>query len=264
MIKSASSVEFPETEKPETEMPESKIIDLPSPNFGQRAANTPIDMLVIHYTGMVDARSALERLSDPIAKVSAHYCIDEDGTIYHLVGEEKRAWHAGVSYWRGETDVNSRSLGIELVNPGHDHGYRAFPTVQMESLIGLCSQILTRHPIPKRNVVGHSDIAPSRKQDPGEFFDWQGLAGEGIGLWPSPLSETTPDPCGTDTMLADYGYEIPTATDSGAVSPGAVSPRSVSHSVAEAFQRHFRPSKIDGVMDEQSTQLLATLLEVAA
>jgi N-acetylmuramoyl-L-alanine amidase len=240
-------------------MPEAKIIDLPSPNFGERAANTPIDMLVIHYTGMVDAQSALERLGDSIAKVSAHYCIDEDGKIYQLVDEEKRAWHAGVSYWRGESDVNSRSLGIELVNPGHDHGYKAFPIVQMESLIGLCSQILERHPISKRNVVGHSDIAPSRKQDPGEFFDWQGLASEDIGLWPSPLSETTLAPYDANTMLADYGYEIPTSTDSRAVTPGAVS-----HSVAEAFQRHFRPSKIDGVMDEECTRLLATLLEVTA
>jgi N-acetylmuramoyl-L-alanine amidase len=258
MIKSASSVEFPEIEKPEPEMRENKIIDLPSPNFGSRAANTPIDMLVVHYTGMVDAQSALKRLSDPVAKVSAHYCIDEGGTIYQLVGEEKRAWHAGISYWRGETDVNSRSLGIELVNPGHDHGYRAFPTAQMESLIGLSSQILARHPIPKRNVVGHSDIAPSRKQDPGELFDWQALASEGIGLWPSPLSETTHAPCNPDIMLADYGYET-TATDSGTVSA-----RAGTHSVVEAFQRHFRPSKIDGVMDEQSTRLLMTLLEVVA
>ena len=140
----------------------------PSPNFDDRPADTPIDMVVLHYTGMESAAAALEHLCDPGARVSAHYVIDEDGTIISLVAEDKRAWHAGEAYWRGETDINGRSVGVELVNPGHQFGYRDFPDPQMAALAHLAKEIQTRHSIPPRNIVGHSDISPRRKIDPGE------------------------------------------------------------------------------------------------
>jgi N-acetylmuramoyl-L-alanine amidase len=199
-------------------------------------------MLVLHYTGMKSADEALARMCEAAAKVSAHYCIDEDGAITRLVPEDMRAWHAGISYWRGETDINARSIGIELVNPGHEFGYQPFPEVQITALTLLASAILRRHPIPPRNVVGHSDIAPSRKRDPGELFDWQRLARVGIGLWPEPVGAA---PGGTPKMLAEYGYR---AEEDGAVA---------------AFQRRFRPSRIDGVADEETAALLAGLLKIA-
>lgn len=160
-----------------------KIIQQPSPNFDERG-DAPIDMLVMHYTGMQTGEAALARLCEAAAKVSAHYLIEEDGRIFQMVDESKRAWHAGVSYWRGHTDINARSIGIELVNPGHEWGYRPFPQAQMESLVWLSKGILARHPIPPENVVGHEHVAPSRKQDPGELFDWEFLGKHGIGLWP--------------------------------------------------------------------------------
>jgi len=221
------------------------MIERPSPNHEPRPAGTPIDMLVLHYTGMKTASEALARLIDPAAKVSAHYVIDEDGTLYRLVDEDKRAWHAGQAVWRGQTDVNSRSIGIELVNPGHDFGYRAFPAAQMAALIELGRALLARHPIPARNVVGHSDVAPARKQDPGELFDWPGLAQAGIGLWPQP----SPTPSNADPLadLARYGYGIddPQAT-------------------IRAFQRHFHPTRIDGIMDAECRALLDGLLAQGA
>ncbi|MBL4613774.1 MAG: N-acetylmuramoyl-L-alanine amidase, partial [Magnetovibrio sp.] len=154
-----------------------------SPNFDDRATGLPIDMLVLHYTGMQTCEAALERLCDKDAMVSAHYLIDEEGTVHRLVDEDKRAWHAGLAWWRGAMDVNGRSIGIELVNPGHEFGYRDFPDAQMTALEGLTSAIIKRHPIPPQNVVGHADTAPARKQDPGELFDWQRLAEFGVGLW---------------------------------------------------------------------------------
>ncbi|MGY8992341.1 MAG: N-acetylmuramoyl-L-alanine amidase, partial [Rhodospirillales bacterium] len=154
-----------------------------SPNFDDRPAGLPVDMLVLHYTGMKSASDALDRLCDPAAKVSAHYLVNMNGSVSALVDEEKRAWHAGVSFWRGHTDVNARSIGIELVNPGHEFGYVPFPEKQMAALIKLAKDILKRHAIEARNVVGHSDIAPRRKMDPGELFDWPRLAAAGIGLW---------------------------------------------------------------------------------
>lgn len=219
------------------------MIERHSPNCESRPKGTPVDMLVLHYTGMRSAEEALTWMCDPASKVSAHYCIDEAGTITRLVPESSRAWHAGVSHWRGHTDLNSRSIGIELVNPGHEFGYRAFPEVQMRTLVLLASAILRRHPIPVRNVVGHSDIAPSRKQDPGELFDWPRLAEAGIGLWPA--KPVPADPVDVPMMLADYGYH---AGDAAAVS---------------AFQRHYRPSRIDGVADEETAELLAGLLAIA-
>ena len=218
------------------------MIERPSPNFDSRPDGVPIDMLVVHYTGMETAEAALAHMCNAAAKVSAHYCIDEDGAITRLVPEASRAWHAGDSCWRGENDVNGRSIGIELVNPGHEFGYRAFPEIQITALTLLASAIMRRHPIPARNVVGHSDIAPARKQDPGELFDWQRLARAQIGLWPLPVSAKPKD---VPKMLDEYGYS---AKEEGAVA---------------AFQRHFRPSKVDGVADKETAGLLAGLLEIA-
>ncbi len=158
-------------------------IERPSPNHDDRGG-AAIDMLVLHYTGMKTEEGALERLCDPAAKVSAHYTIGEDGTVYAHVPEARRAWHAGVSFWAGVTNVNARSIGIELVNPGHEYGYRAFPDAQIAALIILCHGILQRHPISPTRVLAHSDVAPARKEDPGELFPWERLAKAGIGLWP--------------------------------------------------------------------------------
>src|SRR5271156_4492223 len=162
----------------------SSIREKLSPNHDERPADGQVDMLILHYTGMRTAQAAIERLCDPEARVSSHYVVDEDGEVIRLVPEERRAWHAGVSYWRGHDTLNDRSIGIEIVNPGHEWGYRDFPALQMAAVCELCLSILARHPIPARNVVAHSDIAPDRKQDPGELFDWAGLAANGVGLWP--------------------------------------------------------------------------------
>lgn len=210
-----------------------------SPNFNDRPEGMPLDMLVIHYTGMRSAEAALERMCDPAAEVSAHYMIDEAGRVFPLVEEEKRAWHAGLASWRGESAVNSRSIGIELVNPGHEFGYRPFPEAQMAALIDLAEGILSRWPIPARNVVGHSDVAPRRKQDPGELFDWRRLAESGIGLWPEPGAGEGD----AARLLGAYGYE----TDDLAAS-------------LTAFQRHFRPSRCDGVADAETLSLLNGLV----
>lgn len=214
-------------------------IDRPSPNADARRDGTPIDMLVLHYTGMLTGAAALNRLCDPAAKVSAHYLVDEDGTVYSLVPEEKRAWHAGVANWRGESDINGRSVGIELVNPGHEFIYRDFPQPQMAALIGLARDILTRHAIPARNVVAHSDIAPDRKLDPGERFDWRSLAQNGIGLWPEAPQRVDGD---IRDLLAEFGYDTATR-----------------HAVA-AFQRHFRPARIDGIADDETCAQLGGLI----
>lgn len=215
-------------------------IERPSPNCDDRGAGVGIDMLVLHYTGMVSAAAALDRLCDPAAKVSAHYLIDEDGTVFAMVPESRRAWHAGVAAWRGNRDVNARSIGIELANPGHEFVYRDFPDAQMAALTALAADILGRHPIPPRNVVGHSDVAPDRKLDPGERFDWQRLAGSGIGLWPRRQRDPDGDPM---ELLGRYGYDM-----------------SARHAVA-AFQRHFRPGRIDGIFDEETLGMLGGLVE---
>ena len=218
-----------------------KGIDKPSPNFGARPANSPIDMLVLHYTGMTSGKAALNRLCDSAAGVSAHFLIDEDGTLYCLVDERARAWHAGESFWRGNSDINDRSIGVELVNPGHEFGYRAFPEPQMETLITLAQDLVTRHPIPPRNVVGHSDVAPSRKQDPGELFDWRRLAAAGAGLWPQPATKIVGE---TAEMLAKFGYDI-SSMDS-----------------ITAFQRHFQQSNITGIANDETNALAVSLLRL--
>ena len=156
------------------------LIEAPSPNFNSRTA--PPDILVLHYTGMQTGQEALDRLRDPEAKVSSHYLVEEDGRVFRLVAEERRAWHAGVSSWRGQTDINGASIGIEIVNPGHDWGYRAFPEAQIAAVIDLVGDIRGRWTIEDRNIVGHSDVAPERKTDPGELFPWKRLAEAGHGL----------------------------------------------------------------------------------
>jgi len=205
-----------------------------------------VDILVLHYTGMRNCAAALDRLCDAAAKVSAHYLIDEDGTVHALVPEDRRAWHAGVSFWRGETNVNGRSIGIELVNPGHEFGYAPFAEEQMRALIELCAGILSRHPIPARNVVGHSDVAPARKQDPGEKFDWPRLAARGVGLWPERVVPAAVSEAETLDLLAAYGYDV-------ADGPAAIT----------AFQRHFRPSRIDGIADADTAGRISGLLRLA-
>jgi N-acetylmuramoyl-L-alanine amidase len=215
-----------------------------SPNFDDRTPSTPVDMLVFHYTGMQSVEAALDRLCDPTAKVSAHYVIDEDGAVAPLVVEDKRAWHAGVAFWRGETDINARSIGIELVNPGHEFGYRAFPEPQMAALIDLAIGILDRHPIAPRNVVGHSDVAPTRKTDPGELFDWAGLTQAGVGLWPGDANPVEADEAQVLEWLNTYGYD----TTDGA-------------QAITAFQRHFCPQTLDGRADALTAGRLRALLD---
>ncbi|MGH6954116.1 MAG: N-acetylmuramoyl-L-alanine amidase, partial [Alphaproteobacteria bacterium] len=181
------------------------MIDHPSPNHGERGPGAVVNMLLLHYTGMTSCEAALDRLCDPGAKVSAHYLVDEDGAVFRLVAEPRRAWHAGVSYWRGEQDLNSCSLGIELVNPGHEFGYRPFPEPQMAALERLALDLVRRHRIPPSRVLGHSDVAPRRRRDPGELFDWPRLARPGVGLWP----EWGPTPVGGQTLgRGDEGPEV--------------------------------------------------------
>ena len=212
------------------------MIERPSPNHDDRGG-APIDMLVLHYTGMTSGAAALERLCDVEARVSAHYTIDEDGTVYRHVPEDRRAWHAGVSHWAGISNVNARSIGIELVNPGHEYGYRAFPDVQVAALIRLSQGIVMRHPVATSQVLAHSDVAPARKEDPGELFPWEKLAAAGIGLWPQGIAgEVGPE------GLVRYGYD----------------PDAPQDKVITAFQRHFRPAKLDGKWDSECAGLLAS------
>jgi N-acetylmuramoyl-L-alanine amidase len=221
----------------------SEIIDAPSPNFDER--KLPVSMLVLHYTGMPDAAGALARLRDPEAKVSAHYVVTEDGHIFRLVAEEKRAWHAGRSSWRGIQDINSASIGIEIVNPGHEFGYRPFPREQMDALVPLIADIVKRSAILPGYVVGHSDIAPSRKDDPGELFDWPMLAR--LGLAVARPAKNLIDPNWTDggflLALERYGYDVSKGK------PAII-----------AFQRRFRPERLDGVIDGECRAILLGLL----
>jgi N-acetylmuramoyl-L-alanine amidase len=234
------------------------LVELPSPNHGPRPPGVAVDMLVLHYTGMVSAAAALERLCDPAAQVSAHYVIDEDGTVFRLVPEERRAWHAGVSCWAGRSGVNDFSIGVELVNPGHDWGYRPFPEAQMAALEELAADIVSRHRIPPARVLGHSDVAPHRKIDPGELFDWARLARAGLGLWPAgdpppPDPAAVPPPLGeAQALLAAFGYALPVTGR----------PDSSTAAVVSAFQRHFRPARIDAILDAETFDRLRRLLSL--
>jgi len=227
------------------------IVDLASPNHDARPSG--IDMLVLHYTGMKTARDAIDRLRDPQAKVSSHYVVDEDGAIYRLVPEDRRAWHAGVSFWRGRTGLNDVSIGIEIVNPGHDWGYRPFPATQMQSVTALSQAILARHPIRARNVVAHSDVAPDRKQDPGELFPWPELATAGVGLWPDGNGQGTGagawDEAQVRAALGTVGYD---ATHADLAT------------LVRAFQRHWRPEAVTGLPDIGTILRLDRLLRMVA
>jgi N-acetylmuramoyl-L-alanine amidase len=234
------------------------IGERPSPNHDARPDATPLDILVLHYTGMRGGADAVARLCDPESRVSAHFVVDEDGGILRLVPEDRRAWHAGISWWRGLTDLNDRSIGIEIVNPGHEWGYRPFGALQMAAVCDLCLSILSRHAIPARNIVAHSDIAPDRKQDPGELFDWEGLAANGVGLFPPNVPDlgtggVVRDAAGLRDVrraLADIGYRI---APEGALDPAL-------SSVLRAFQRHWRGEAVTGQADAGT---LARLLAVA-
>lgn len=217
-------------------------IDRPSPNFETRAL--PVQMVVLHYTGMVSAEAAIERLTDAAAKVSAHWLVTEDGTVVRMVDEAHRAWHAGKSWWRGLTDVNSASIGIEIVNPGHEFGYRPFPEAQMAAVEALVAAAVQRFAILPANVVGHSDVAPARKEDPGELFDWLRLARAGLAM-PVPVGGFDPGwtDGGTLAALARYGYDI-----------------NAPEAAVKAFQRRFRPSKLDGFIDSETRTILRNVL----
>jgi N-acetylmuramoyl-L-alanine amidase len=239
-----------------------EIRERPSPNHGSRGEPPdmrPINMLVLHYTGMQSAAAALDRLCDPEAQVSSHYLVEEDGAIWRLVAEERRAFHAGVSCWLGESNLNYVSIGIEIVNPGHEWGYREFPEPQMRAIEELCRDIVARRRIPSYRIVGHSDIAPDRKSDPGELFDWRRLARAGIGLWPpSPPSVAGRRGRGVGVIhraaaladLARIGYCVSRGTERIALA---------------AFQRRFRPERWDGLLDlETSLRLRDVRLAVEA
>ncbi|MCY4394997.1 MAG: N-acetylmuramoyl-L-alanine amidase [Rhodospirillaceae bacterium] len=241
-----------------------RIVDRPSPNHNERPGGRAPDMLVLHYTGMQSAAGALDRLCDPAAQVSAHYTVDEDGTVYAHVPEERRAWHAGVAYWQGETDVNGRSVGIEIVNPGHEFGYRPFPAMQMTAVAALSGAIVSRYGIRPLGVVGHSDVAPERKTDPGELFDWRMLAAAGVGYWPGAgaVRERIEAADAADLQalgrnLGRIGYRWPDAPDKSKAEEQART------AVVAAFQRHFRPASVTGAADPETAALAAVVAAAA-
>lgn len=224
-------------------------LDEPSPNADERPDGCAVDCLVLHYTGMKTGGDALQRLCDPNAKVSAHYLIHEDGCILQLVDEQKRAWHAGVSYWQGRERLNDCSIGIEIVNPGHEWGYRPFTEQQYQALEWLCPEIMKRWSILPLRVLAHSDIAPDRKEDPGELFDWRRLSASGVGVWPED-GEGSPRPASEAIQqLHAIGYSLP--------NPSEV--QSTTRRLA-AFQRRFRPECVDGELDQQTLARLDGLL----
>ncbi len=230
----------------------------PSPNHAARRGKTA-DSIVLHYTGMADEAAALARLCDPAAEVSAHYFIAEDGAVLQLVAETRRAWHAGQSYWAGETDMNSASIGIEIQNAGHAFGAPAYPKAQIEAVIALCRDIARRHAIAPQRILAHSDIAPGRKIDPGEYFPWDRLAAAGVGRYvrPHAIGDDVPLAPGAagekvealQRMLAAYGYDV------------IVGPYDVkTEQAVAAFQRHFRPARVDGKADRSTIETLRDLL----
>jgi N-acetylmuramoyl-L-alanine amidase len=244
--------------------PDSRFVHgvRPSPNHDARAPAT-IDILLLHYTGMASTAGAIERLCEPAAKVSSHYVIGEAGEVLQLVAEARRGWHAGVSSWEGTTDINSRAIGIEIGNPGHDFGYPDFPEAQIEAVIALCSDIVARHRIRPDRVLAHSDVAPLRKRDPGEKFPWKRLHQAGVGAWTEPVPVTQEAGHGgrgrgargagiadLQSALKHYGYGI---------EPTGVYDE-MTEAVVTAFQRHFRAARIDGVADLSTIATLHALL----
>ncbi|WP_456315991.1 N-acetylmuramoyl-L-alanine amidase [Plastoroseomonas hellenica] len=213
------------------------IHETPSPNHDARPDDAAPAQIILHYTGMRSGAEAIARLRDPASRVSSHYVVEEDGGIFRLVPEARRAWHAGASFWRGETMLNARSIGIEIVNPGHEWGYRPFPEPQIAAVADLCRDIIARHRIAARDILGHSDVAPTRKQDPGEFFPWAAMAAQGIGLWPDrvPGIDAAPVPDGlaqAAALLDAIGYDIATV-----------------EAALTAFQLRFRPERVNGAPD---------------
>ncbi len=240
--------------------PDSRLVVrvAPSPNHDERRAG--VDMIILHYTGMASTEAAMTRLRDPASKVSSHYLVSEDGAVAQLVPEGRRAWHAGVSAWRGVSDINSHSVGIEIANPGHDFGYPDFPPAQIERVIELCRDVMARHRIGSDLVLAHSDVAPSRKNDPGEKFPWRKLAGAGVGLWVEP-TRVVPGPeldpgdrseivRKLQAWLRDLGYEVAVNGEFDLATRDAVT----------AFQRHFRPERVDGIADHSTVETLKRLL----
>lgn len=213
------------------------VRERPSPNRDARPGGRAPDTLVLHYTGMRGGtEAAVARLSDPAAKVSAHYLVAEDGTVVRLVPEAERAWHAGRSWWRGRSGLNDVSVGVEIANPGHEWGYRAFPEAQMAAVVALTREIVGRWSIAPLDVVAHSDVAPDRKEDPGELFDWRRLAAAGVGAWPEGAADEPPDEAAARELLAAVGYPLEAQGASLA-------------ETLKAFQRRFRPELVDGRLD---------------
>lgn len=235
-----------------------------SPNFDDRNEHSKINILLMHYTGMKTAQDALDIMCNPEKSVSAHYMVYEDGEIVNLVPEEKRAWHAGISCWHGISSLNHTSIGIEIVNPGHEWGYVPFPAKQMDSVLELSKGILSRNDIPARNVIAHSDVAPSRKEDPGELFDWGYLAKNGVGLWHNvekvwrggdilnKPGEESSDVAQIQTMLADYGYHIRVDGYYGGKT----------EQIIKAFKRHFSPESINANWDKLTEERLKALIKL--
>jgi N-acetylmuramoyl-L-alanine amidase len=234
---------------------------VPSPNHGERKDGRRPDLILLHYTGMQDPNAALSLLAGSGSEVSSHYFVFEDGRVLQLVEEDRRAWHAGVSSWAGETDINSCSIGIEIANPGHDHGYPDFPARQIAAVTALCRGILTRYTIPAERILAHSDVAPARKQDPGEKFPWRMLHDSCVGHWvkPAPLTEEGPmlsaghrgdEVAALQAALRDYGYGL---------EPNGIFDNATTE-VVTAFQRHFRPQRVDGVCDASTRKTLDDLL----
>jgi N-acetylmuramoyl-L-alanine amidase len=241
-------------------LPPLELIEAPSPNFDARTA--PPEILVLHYTGMRTGPEALDRLRDPAAKVSSHYMVEEDGRIFRLVPEERRAWHAGASYWKGQRNINGVSIGVEIVNPGHEFGYRPFPDAQIAAVIDLIGDIRSRWQIGNDRIVGHSDVAPERKDDPGELFPWKRMAEAGHGLWVDvppapgePLAEGA-EGVGVFALQAGFtrlGYDLPPSGKFDAATKAVVT----------AFQQHWRQDKVDGVADGHTRARLMALLRLA-
>ncbi|WP_157015888.1 N-acetylmuramoyl-L-alanine amidase [Mesorhizobium xinjiangense] len=231
-----------------------------SPNFGPRAGPTAPDMIVLHYTGMENGEGAEAWLCDPTSQVSSHYIVHEDGRIVQMVRESDRAWHAGRSSWKGVSDINSHSVGVEVVNPGHFLGYPVFPDAQIEAVIGLCAGISARHAVAPERILAHSDVAPGRKIDPGEKFPWRVLHAAGLGHWVEPstvsggrfltLGDRGQPIEALQSMLAIYGYNVEITGQFDAMTRAAV----------DAFQRHFRPARVDGVADASTIETLHRLL----
>lgn len=233
------------------------FIDAPSPNFEPRKG--PPDMIVLHYTGMRTGEEALARLRDPDAKVSSHYMVEEDGRIFRLVPEERRAWHAGRSSWKGETDINGLSIGVEIVNPGHEFGYRPFPEAQIAAVIALVGDIRSRWTVDDGRIVGHADVAPDRKEDPGELFPWKRLAEAGHGLWaeppPAPGAPLGEGEEGAGVFALQAGF---TRLGYDCAPSGTYDPHTAA--VVRAFQRHWRPERVDGIADGETRARLIALL----